>query len=331
MDPVSVKHTSAPFPARSRAGLVIEVPSAGAELGPPEAQPSARSWGSLRGSARPTILGVPEGPPEPIIGVLQEIWSSTAQACEGLRPDAWDLPTDCPGWTVRDQLSHVIGTELGLLGQAAPPLPDPMPAYVRNPLGETNEAWIEERRTMPGTEVLAEFIEVTGRRLAELAGFPPERWEALGWSPAGEAPYRDFMELRAFDSWVHEQDIRLVIERPGGRFGRAEEIALAHVAMGMPYVVGRKVAPPDATTVVFDVTGPLARRLALQMNGKRAEVLLRDPPERPTARLVLSSEQFIRLGCGREAPGRVLASGAVEIDGDEELGAQVIGAMDFMI
>lgn len=273
---------------------------------------------------------MPEGPSEPIIGVLREIWSSTAQACEELHPDAWDLSTDCPGWTVRDQLSHVIGTELGLLGQAPPPPPDPMPGYVHNPLGEMNEAWIEERRAVPGNEVLAEFIEVTGRRLVELAGFPPERWGALGWSPAGEAPYRNFMEIRAFDSWVHEQDIRLVIDRPGGRYRRGEEIALAHVAMGMPYVVGRKVAPPDATTVVFDVTGPLAHTLAVQMNAKRADVLA-GPPDRPTVRLALSAEQFVRLGCGREEPERVLTSGAIGIDGDQELGARVIRAMDFMI
>lgn len=273
---------------------------------------------------------MPDGPTEPVIAVLEEIWSAAAQACEGLHPDAWDLPTDCPGWTVRDQLSHLIGTELGLLGQAAPRAPDPMPGYVRNPLGQMNEAWVEERRGAPGTEVLAEFVDVTGRRLAEMAAFGPERWEVLGWSPGGEAPYREFMQIRAFDCWIHGQDIRAALDRPGDRLGRGEEIALARVAMGMSYVVGRKVAPPDGTTVVFDLDGPLARTVSVRMNGKRAEAL-EAPPVDPTVRIALSPEHFIRLGCGREEPAQALATGEIVFAGDESLGTAVVGAMDFMI
>jgi uncharacterized protein (TIGR03083 family) len=273
---------------------------------------------------------MPEGLAEPIIAVLDETWSATAQVCQGLAIEAWELPTDCPGWTVRDQLSHLIGTERGLLGEGAPPLPDPMPGYVRNPLGELNEAWIEARRGVPGAQVLAEFVAVTNRRLEELAGFPPDRWEVIGWAPGGDAPYREFMNIRAFDSWVHGQDIRRAIGRPGDRFGQGEVNAMARVVMGMPYVVGRKVGPPDQTTVVFDVGGPLAQIVSVQMEGKRA-VVLDDPPADPTVRIALSPEHFIGLGCGREAPQEILDSGEVSFAGDYALGASVIQAMDFMI
>jgi uncharacterized protein (TIGR03083 family) len=273
---------------------------------------------------------MPEPPPEPIIAVLEETWSATAQACQGLDEEAFELPTDCPGWTVRDQLSHLIGTELSLLGAAAPAPPDPMPGYVRNPVGQLNEAWIEVRRAVPGQEVLAEFVDVTTRRIEELRGFEPERWDLLGWTPGGEAPYRDFMEIRAFDSWVHGQDIRWAIDRPGDRFGPGEANTMDRVTMGMPYVVGRKVAPPDQTTVVFEVEGPLARTVTVRMEGTRA-ITLEQPPPAPTVRLTLSPEHFIRLGCGREAPADVLAAGEVSFDGDEALGARVIEAMDFMI
>ena len=278
----------------------------------------------------PTINTVPERPPEPIIATLGETWSATAQACEGLHPDAWDLPTDCPGWTVRDQLSHLIGTELGLLGRAAPAVPDPMPDYVRNPLGQLNEAWIEERRGVPGIEVLAEFVDVTNRRLIELEGFPPERWDMLGWSPAGEAPYREFMQIREFDCWIHGQDIRRAVDRPGERGGAGEKIALERVTMGMAYVVGRKVAPPHGTTVVFDLGGSPAHTVTLHMNGKRAEGR-DDAPTSPTVRIVMAPEHFVRLGCGREDPEAALGSGELAFEGDQELGTRVVQAMDFMI
>ena len=273
---------------------------------------------------------MPEGSTEPIIAVLDETWSATAQVCEGLPSAAWELPTDCPGWTVRDQLSHLIGTERGLLGDKAPPLPDPMPGYVLNPIGKVNEAWIEARRGVPGAEVLAEFVAVTGRRLEELAKLTPERWEVVGWSPMGDAPYREFMKIRAFDSWVHGQDIRRAIGRPGERFGKGEANTMARVAMSMPYVVGRKVAPAEHTTVVFEVGGPLAQTIAIKMDGKRA-VLVDDPPAVPSVRIILSPDQFIGLACGREMPEEALGSGQLSFEGDEALGAKVIRALDFMI
>ena len=205
-----------------------------------------------------------EGHGEPIVAVLEETWSATAEACRGLPPEAWELATDCPGWTVRDQLSHLVGTELGLLGSETPPLPDPMPGYVRNPLGQLNEAWIEARRGVPGDDVLAEFVAVTSRRIEELKGFAPERWEVVGWSPGGEAPYREFMNIRAFDSWMHDQDIRRAVDRPGDRFTKgAESRALTRVTLALGFVVGRKVAPADRTTVVFELVGPISRHLAV--------------------------------------------------------------------
>jgi uncharacterized protein (TIGR03083 family) len=271
-----------------------------------------------------------EGLREPIVAVFEETWSATAKVCEGLPVDAWELPTDCPGWTVRDQLSHLIGTERGLLGEGAPPPPDPMPDYVHNPIGALNEAWIEARRGVPGDQVLAEFVAVTTRRLEELAGFPTERWELIGWSPMGDTPYREFMKIRAFDSWVHGQDVRRAIDRPGERFGIGEANTMDRVALGMPFVVGRKVAPPDQTTVVFEVDGPLARTIAIKVEGKRAAIV-DDLPPVPSVRIILSPDRFIGLGCGREAPEVVLDSHQVRFEGDDALGARVIRAMDFMI
>ncbi|MGH8996160.1 MAG: maleylpyruvate isomerase family mycothiol-dependent enzyme [Acidimicrobiales bacterium] len=269
-------------------------------------------------------------PPDQVIAALEETWSATAQMCETLHPDAWDLPTDCPGWSVRDHLSHLIGTELGLLGTAAPAQPEPMPAHVRNPIGQNNEAWIEARRGVPGTEVLAEFVSATTRRLEELSSFAPERWSTPGWSPIGEAPYGEFMLMRIMDSWVHGQDMRRAVDRPGDRGGRGETVALARLTSGMGYVVGRQVGPPDGTTVVFNIEGLLPRVVAIGMAGTRAEALAA-PPDAPTVRLTMPAEHFVRLACGRETADEAVAAGGVATEGDEALGRKIIGSMNFMI
>ena len=44
---------------------------------------------------------------EPIVDVLEQVWASTWDATEGLTEDGWSRPSDLPGWTVKDVLSHV--------------------------------------------------------------------------------------------------------------------------------------------------------------------------------------------------------------------------------
>src|SRR4030095_1824091 len=87
---------------------------------------------------------------------------------------------------------------------------------------------------------------------------------------------RSFLPIRIFDNWVHEQDIRRAVGRPGHFAGPVAEHALERVARAMSFVVGCKVRPSPDTTVVFEVTGPLGRTLALGMEGERAMPL--DPP-----------------------------------------------------
>src|ERR1700728_2482970 len=38
---------------------------------------------------------------------LEETWGGLAEACFELAETEWALPTECPGWDVKDQLSHL--------------------------------------------------------------------------------------------------------------------------------------------------------------------------------------------------------------------------------
>jgi len=229
---------------------------------------------------------------------------------------------------VKDQLSHVIGIERTLLGDPVPSLEGPVPAHVHNAVGEMNEAWIAARRPRPGEEVLAELRTITARRLAQLRAMTPEEFEVVGWSPVGDVPYREFMEVRVFDCWVHEQDIRQALGRPGGRGGPGEAGVLQRVGDAMGYVVGHNVKPPDGTTVVFDLTGAAQRVVAVEMLGGRGRSVVEAPSD-PTVRLRLDSQDFWRLGCGREM-AEDLAPDAVVVEGDADLGRRVLGSMNFM-
>ena len=266
---------------------------------------------------------------EPTVNHLVEVWTSVATACDGLRAGQWELATDCPGWTVRDQVSHLIGVERMLLGEAPPPPLEVVPDHVRNGFAELNEPWVEARRRLAGNEVLAEFISVTGRRIHELRTMPPEGFDVVSWSPVGEVPYRDFLATRVLDSWAHEQDIRRAVGRPGGRNGVGEQAVLQRCERTMPYIVGKRVAPPDGTTVRFVVTGVLGRQVTVAVADGRAEAVPDDGAV-ATATLITDQETFWRLGFGRIEPTRALAAGQARVAGDIALGNRVLESMAFM-
>ena len=112
--------------------------------------------------------------------------------------------------------------------------------------------------------------------------------------------------------------------------GPVAEHSTERVARAMPYVVGRKVQPPDGTTVVFRVTGPAGRTLAIAMQGARANPL-DDMPSTPTVSLTMDVETFACLGCGRWGPGMALQSGKVQVEGDQSLGQTIVAQMNIMI
>ena len=101
---------------------------------------------------------------------------------------------------------------------------------------------------------------------------PKSKFDEVGWSPVGEVPYRQFMETRILDTWAHEQDIRRAVGRPGGRNGVGEAITLDRCARSMPFVVGKRVAPPDGTSVLFAVTGVMGRKVNVAVDQGRASL-----------------------------------------------------------
>jgi len=262
---------------------------------------------------------------------LRETWGGLAEACFELSSNEWALQTECPGWDVKDQLSHLIGIERSIMGDAPPDWDGPLGDHVKNDFAAINEAWVAVRRPLEGAAVRAEFVEVTETRLGQLGERTEEEWAVVGWSPVGQVPYAVFMEVRAFDSWVHEQDARRALDRPGGCGNLASAISLGRVQGARPFVVGKKAACADGTAVRFEIAGPGddARAFTVAVEGTRARVV--DDDVMPTVALSLSSLDFLRLACGRATAAQVeAAAGGIVTQGDAAVGRQVLGAMNFM-
>ena len=264
-----------------------------------------------------------------VVGILGEEWEIIRSLGLALDSEEWEMPSECPGWTVRDVLSHLVGTERMLLGEPAPALLIDSPPHVRNAIGATNEAWVEERRRMPGAAVLEEFVEVTGRRLGQMRSWSATRFDEIGPSPVGEVPYREFMRIRVLDCWVHEQDIRVATGRPGHSRGVASELAIDRLASGLGFVVGKKARAPEGVSVRFELTGDDPRRIDIEVRQGRA-VKAEALAIEPTAVLRMDQEAFWRLTCGRVPGEASLSAGLVELEGDLGLARRVVTSMAFM-
>ncbi len=265
-----------------------------------------------------------------LVEMQGEVWASIEALGAELDEAGWASPTECPGWTVQDNLVHLTAIESLILERPLPTQepPDQLP-HVKNDTGKANERWVEARRSWSGADAFAEFRAVTGERIAALRALDEAGFGADSWTPTGPGTVRQLLGFRIFDSWVHEQDMRRAVGRPGDLDSAAAAEALAMMCDVMPYVVGKKVGAPDGCTVVFMLTGPLVRTFAVGVVDGRARPL-DDPPDPPTVQLTMDTETFTRLACGRLDPAESLVSGAVELEGDVELGGQIVRQLNYM-
>jgi uncharacterized protein (TIGR03083 family) len=269
------------------------------------------------------MASTPELPLPERIGRYDRALADFVALARSLEPGDWGRPTDLPGWSVQDNVSHVVGVESDLLGRPAPAhTPDwaALP-HVRGDMGRFVEVAVDARRGSAPDAVLAELVEVVEQRRAALAA-------AVG-DPVGPAPgffgtVDRMLGLRPFDIWAHEQDIRRAVGRPGNLDGAGALAARDRLRLALPYVVGQVVGAPPGTVVRWEVAGPLAFSATVTVgdDGRAVDVGDRTGAA-PDVRLEMGWETFVLLGCGRRPPAAV----DVVVRGDAELGTQVLAAM----
>jgi len=260
-------------------------------------------------------------------------WDSIDALLDGLPESGWQAATPLPGWCVRAVVSHIIGTESFLEG-IAPPQPDidvKALEHVRNDIGAMNECWVRHLSGESGSSVLERYRALTGKRREVLRSMSDDDWNAPTPTPAGMDSYGRFMRIRVFDCWMHEQDIRMALQRPSSDDeldGPALRLSLDEIAATMGFVVGKLAKAPDGSRVQFDLTGPLPRSIRVSMDG-RAQVVDDFGGPEPTATIRLDALQFTRLAGGRPmCPARAQD---IELGGDKDLAAHIVERLNFVI
>jgi len=171
----------------------------------------------------------------------------------------FDRETECPGWTVKDQFSHIAGLE-GWLDGATPPEIDlgELP-HVKNEQGEFIELFVQERRSREGADIVGELEDILESRLAMLRDLTMTQDTAVR-GPFGRTTAATMLTFRAIDIWVHEQDIRTATDRPGDLDTAAAAMFVAAVITAFPRIVAHDAKVPVGHAVILDVSGPVVAR-----------------------------------------------------------------------
>jgi uncharacterized protein (TIGR03083 family) len=229
---------------------------------------------------------------------------------------------------VQDNAAHIVGTERMLRGDPLPEAQAADTSHVRNDLGATNEAWVEHYRRIGAETIRTDLARVGSERLNAIRAMSDDEFEAPSWTPAGRDTLGRFLQIRVFDSWFHLFDMREALALEQSFDGAAYSIALMEASNGLGYVVGKRAHAPEGSSVVFAV-GREPDWIQVAVENGRANVV--QTGAEPDAVIRATPRGFFLAIGGRQAPGLLVDSGDITLEGDTELGAAVTTNLAYMV
>ncbi|HEX5090729.1 MAG TPA: maleylpyruvate isomerase family mycothiol-dependent enzyme [Nocardioides sp.] len=256
------------------------------------------------------------------VGIWWQAVNDFLDLLEELGEEEWTAPTDLAGWDVRACAGHTAHLESVLAGNPEETADIGEPAHVRGVMGMYTEIGVVNRREASPDAIINEIREVTTKRHTTLLADPPTDGDAKPAVIFGGVPWswRTLLRNRPLDVWMHEQDVRRAVGRPGNMDSAAARHTADYLAESLGYVLGKKVGAPTGTSLVLDMEGSEPFAFEIDDNGRGQRVPV---PADATVTLRMDRESFIRLAGGRcqAEPGRV------SVAGDRALGEQVLASL----
>lgn len=263
----------------------------------------------------------------PTLQPYADAWTHSIEAISELvtpLPEGeWNRRTPCPGWSVRDVVSHVIGLDCEMLGDPRPIHTLPRDLYhVTNEPQRYMEMQVDVRRHHTAPEMTSELEYTVIRRNRQLRNESREPGHTVRGPMSTEITLEESMRSHAFNVWVHEQDLRAALGRPGNLDSPGAQIARDVLLDELPRVVATMADAPRSSAVIFDVHGPVEFLRTIRIDIQGRGTLETTPALGPAAIFTLDWETYVRLACGRTTPDAV--ADRVKAEGDQELTAAIL-------
>ncbi|MFJ7208497.1 maleylpyruvate isomerase family mycothiol-dependent enzyme [Streptomyces sp. NPDC098789] len=236
----------------------------------------------------------------------------------------WNRATPCPNWSVRDVVSHIIGIECEQLGDPRPihTLPRDL-LHVVDEFTRYMEVQVDVRRHHTAPEMTSELEYTVIRRMRQLRNEKRDPATTMVRGPLGEQVTLELaLRLRAFDVWIHEQDLRAALGVPGNWDSPGALVARDLLLAGLPKVVAKHAGAPAGSAVVLDVHGTLEFMRTVRIDAEGRGTMDNAPSLGPAVTLTMDWQTYVRLAAGR---GRwhTLAD-RVKVEGDPDLAEAIL-------
>jgi uncharacterized protein (TIGR03083 family) len=188
-----------------------------------------------------------------------ENWMAVKDLIPSLRPDDWNRPTPCVGWSVKDVLAHLGHVEGMLVHQFHQPEPPADWVGEGSPLDQVTSLGVAARRTWSPSQVVDEIeraITATHRQLTQ----PDLDWQEPTLTPVGPAPRHVAVEMRINDVYLHLCDIRTAIGRPidGPAVDTAtqgKEVAIGRAVRLSPWAWAKRMGAHEGQRLRLSLSG----------------------------------------------------------------------------
>ncbi|MEU7063970.1 maleylpyruvate isomerase family mycothiol-dependent enzyme [Streptomyces sp. NPDC053429] len=263
----------------------------------------------------------------PSLQPYADAWTHSIEAISELvlplSEGEWNRATPCPGWSVRDVVSHIIGIECEQLGDPRPI--HTLPRDLRHVVDEFTrymEVQVDVRRHHTAPEMTSELEYTIIRRQRQLRNEKRDPATLVRGPLGDQVPLEFALRLRAFDVWTHEQDLRAALGVPGNWDSPGAYVARDILLAGLAKVVAKEAGAPPNSAVVLDVHGELEFMRTVRVDAQGRGTLDKAPSLGPAVTLAMDWQTYVRLAAGRVRPHAV--ADRVKVEGDAALAQAIL-------
>jgi uncharacterized protein (TIGR03083 family) len=282
-------------------------------------------------------------PVEPIFTVelFPGLGAELLGVLKSLPPAAWELPTACADWTVKDVTAHLLGGTLSRLSFGRDRLAHPRMGALEmdyealvQAIDRQNAEWVEIARRF-SYPLLVDFLALTDPQLYEYfkalppfgASGPPVSWAGDIHSPNWFDIAREYTE-----KWLHQQHIRQAVGYPllDGREWLFP--VLDTFLRALPYTY-RGLEAAEGTLIGFHITGgaggdwTLRREEAVRGEGSVWRLYAGQAPE-AAVRVSMNQDTAWRLFTKGISPEK--ARTGIQLEGKAALGTPILQMVSIM-
>lgn len=262
---------------------------------------------------------------------------------KSLPSDAWDLPTACADWSVKDVAAHLLGGNLGRLSFGRDRLKHPRLGALSmdyealvQAIDRQNAEWVSiaQRFSYP---LLVDFVELTDPQLYQyfraLPPFEPSG-PAVAWAGDSQSPNWFDIAREYTEKWLHQQHIREAVGRPVLAERKWLFPVLDTFLRALPHTY-RSLEAADGTAIGFQITGEAGGDWWLRRE-QAAWRLYAGQAAGAAARVSLDQDTAWRLFTKGYRPGYrpglrpETAQSGIQFEGDAALGMRILQMVAIM-